>query len=101
MDELAEVTLASKHNTQLLLRVAQIGRAAGVHLLLATQRPSVQMNLLKNQWLSGISPDGGEEASFDKLGTSFRAEARHLCGGDRDPATMRRVTPMGKTRFIR
>ena len=40
-------------------------------------------------------------ASFDKLGTGFRAEARHLCGGDRDPATMRRVTPMGKTRFIR
>jgi len=43
VDELAEVTLASKDDTQILLRLAQIGRAAGVHLLLATQRPSVQI----------------------------------------------------------
>ncbi|MBN1284537.1 MAG: hypothetical protein JXB47_03985 [Anaerolineae bacterium] len=43
VDELAEVTLASKGDTTLLLRLAQLGRAAGVHLLLATQRPSVQI----------------------------------------------------------
>ena len=43
VDELAEVTLASRNDTQILLRLAQIGRAAGVHLLLATQRPSVQI----------------------------------------------------------
>lgn len=43
VDELAEVTLASKGDTQTLLRLAQLGRAAGVHLLLATQRPSVQI----------------------------------------------------------
>lgn len=43
VDELAEVTLASKGDTQILLRLAQLGRAAGVHLLLATQRPSVQI----------------------------------------------------------
>ena len=43
VDELAEVTLASRDDTQILLRLAQIGRAAGVHLLLATQRPSVQI----------------------------------------------------------
>jgi len=43
VDELAEVTLASKDDTQFLLRLAQLGRAAGVHLLLATQRPSVQI----------------------------------------------------------
>ncbi|HOU11937.1 MAG TPA: FtsK/SpoIIIE domain-containing protein [Anaerolineae bacterium] len=43
VDELAEVTLASKGDTQMLLRLAQLGRAAGVHLLLATQRPSVQI----------------------------------------------------------
>lgn len=43
VDELAEVTLASKQDTHMLLRMAQIGRAAGVHLLLATQRPSVHV----------------------------------------------------------
>ena len=43
VDELAEVTLASRDDTQVLLRLAQIGRAAGVHLLLATQRPSVKI----------------------------------------------------------
>jgi len=43
VDELAEVTLASKDDTQILLRLAQIGRAAGIHLILATQRPSTRI----------------------------------------------------------
>lgn len=41
IDEYAElVTLAARDITQQLCRIAQIGRAAGVHIILATQRPT-------------------------------------------------------------
>lgn len=41
IDEYAElVTLAARDITNQLCRIAQIGRAAGVHIILATQRPT-------------------------------------------------------------
>lgn len=41
IDEYAElVTLAARDITRQLCRIAQIGRAAGVHIILATQRPT-------------------------------------------------------------
>lgn len=40
IDELAELVMVNKKVETLLIRISQIGRAAGVHLILATQRPS-------------------------------------------------------------
>lgn len=41
IDELADLILSNpKEITSLLVRIAQMGRAAGIHLILSTQRPS-------------------------------------------------------------
>ena len=41
IDEMADLILSNpKEITQLLVRIAQMGRAAGIHLILSTQRPS-------------------------------------------------------------
>jgi S-DNA-T family DNA segregation ATPase FtsK/SpoIIIE len=42
VDELAAVTLGAegKENITRLERLAQLGRSAGIHIILATQRPS-------------------------------------------------------------
>lgn len=39
VDELADLVMQEKANETLLTRLAQMGRAAGIHMILATQRP--------------------------------------------------------------
>jgi|WetSurSiteA1Bulk_404760.scaffolds.fasta_scaffold24771_2 DNA segregation ATPase FtsK/SpoIIIE, S-DNA-T family len=43
VDELANLVLSDKRFEQLLVRIASMGRAAGIHLILATQRPSADV----------------------------------------------------------
>lgn len=43
IDELADLILNNKRVEQYIIRLAQLGRAAGIHLIVATQRPDAQI----------------------------------------------------------
>jgi S-DNA-T family DNA segregation ATPase FtsK/SpoIIIE len=59
VDEFADLVLSNQYIREKTVRVAQVGRSAGVHLVLATQRPSVQVvdGLIKANFPVRVAPN--------------------------------------------
>ena len=67
-DELAEIMMtAEKEVEQHIIRLAQLARAVGMHLILATQKPTVDV-------VTGL--DQGEPAGADRFQVASRSDSR-------------------------
>ena len=81
IDELAELILQNKKEvTELLCRLLQLGRACGIYLMVATQRPSADIisGLLKNNFTTKIAFKVG---NMHDSKTAINQKGAELLGG--------------------
>lgn len=89
IDELAELILYNKKEiTTLLCRLLQLGRASGIYLIVATQRPSTDIinGLLKNNFTTRIAFKVG---NMHDSKTAINQKGAELLGGCGDGLLLR------------